>query len=104
MLAAANAIRDYVSRGRGAFDAESALRDAILYQIIVIGEAAKAACAADETIVGLVPDVEWSPWARMRDRLTHQYWATDEEIVWSTACHDVEALRQALTTALDRLG
>ena len=32
-------------RGRDAFDADPAVRDAILYQIIVLGEAAKAALA-----------------------------------------------------------
>jgi uncharacterized protein with HEPN domain len=103
MVSAANAIADYVARGKGAFESDATIRDAILYQIIVIGEAAKAAVAADAALATDVPTVEWSLWARMRDRVTHQYWATDQEIVWLTALHDVPALRSALGEAIARL-
>jgi uncharacterized protein with HEPN domain len=61
-----------VARGRDTFDRDSALRDAIVYQIIIIGEAAKAVVAADKDIPRDVPEVEWSSWARMRDKVTHQ--------------------------------
>jgi uncharacterized protein with HEPN domain len=103
MIAAADAIRTYTGRGRETFETDSTVRDAILYQIIVIGEAAKAAIAADATIGAEVPQVEWSLWAKMRDRITHQYWATDHEIVWSTAVNDVPELHTVLTKALSRL-
>jgi uncharacterized protein with HEPN domain len=103
MIGAADAIASYVRRGRAAFDGDSTVREAILYQIIVIGEAAKAVVAADDTIAPAVPTVEWSLWAKMRDRITHQYWATDHEIVWSTAARDVADLRADLMKALLRL-
>jgi len=41
--------------------------------------------------------------ARMRDRVTHRYWATDPEVVWSTASRSVPELRQELLGALERL-
>jgi uncharacterized protein with HEPN domain len=100
MIAAADAIGAYTERGRAAFDSDSTIRDAILYQIIVIGEAAKAAVAADSSIATDIPKVEWSLWAKMRDRVTHQYWATDREIVWSTAENGVPALRKELAEAV----
>jgi uncharacterized protein with HEPN domain len=100
MIAAADAILSYTNRGRSAFENDSTVRDAILYQIVVIGEAAKAVVAADETIAAEISSVEWSLWAKIRDRITHQYWATDREIVWSTATHDVPALRANLLRAL----
>lgn len=103
MAAAADAIAKYTARGRAAFDNDSTIRDAILYQIGVIGEAAKAVTAADSTMEAEIPAVEWSLWAKMRDRLTHQYWATDNEIVWSTASQDVPHLRSELEKATDRL-
>jgi uncharacterized protein with HEPN domain len=103
MIAAANAIRTYTDRGREAFETDSTVRDAILYQLVVTGEAAKATIAADATIGAEVPTVEWSLWAKMRDRITHQYWATDHEIVWSTAVNDVPELQTLLTEALARL-
>ena len=104
MLEAVEAIEQYASRGREAFDADPVLRDAILYQIVVLGEAAKSALAADSSIEAELPEVEWSPIARMRDRVTHHYWATDREIVWRTATESTAELRTALMAALKRLG
>jgi len=103
MVVAADAIAAYVARGRAAFDADPALRDAILYQIVVLGEAAKATLAADPSLESLFPGVEWRAMARMRDRVTHRYWATDPEVVWSTASRSVPELRQELLGALERL-
>ena len=103
MLEAADAIIAYTGRGRDAFDRDAALRDAILYQIVVLGEASKAALAADPSIGSALPEVEWTPIARMRDRVAHHYWATDREVVWATATVAVPDLRNTLTKALDRL-
>jgi uncharacterized protein with HEPN domain len=103
MAEAADAIASYVGRGRTAFESDPAIRDAILYQIIVLGEAAKAALAADPSLEAAYPAVDWSPVARMRDRVTHRYWATDREIVWSTASNAVWALRRAVGEALATL-
>lgn len=89
MAEAADAVGSYVARGRSAFDSDPAVRDAILYRIIVLGEAAKAALAADPAIASDFPAVDWSPVARMRDRIAHHYWSTDPDIVWTTASESV---------------
>jgi uncharacterized protein with HEPN domain len=104
MADAADSIGEYAARGRDAFESDPALRDAILYQIIVLGEPAKAALAADPSLETALPDVEWSPIARMRDRVIHHYWATDREVVWATATIAVPELRETLATILSRLG
>lgn len=101
MVSAADAIAAYVARGRPVFDADSAVREAIVYQIAVIGEAAKAVVAADPSVARDIPDVEWSLLARMRDKVTHQYWAVDPDVVWSTAQRDIPLIRQALARAID---
>ena len=103
MVEAAKSIARYCARGRATFDGDSAVRDAILYQIVVLGEAPKAVTSADPILASQLPEVEWSLLAKMRDRLTHQYWATDGEIVWSTATRDIPPLLTALTSALERL-
>jgi uncharacterized protein with HEPN domain len=79
------------------------VRDAILYQVVVLGEAAKAALQADPSLATELPEIEWSPLARMRDRVAHHYWATDREVVWATAATEVPALHETLTRALARL-
>jgi uncharacterized protein with HEPN domain len=68
MAEAAETIGAYVTRGRDAYDQDPAIRDAILYQVIVLGEAAEAALIADPSLERDLPEVEWSPIARMRDR------------------------------------
>lgn len=103
MIDAADAITAYAARGHKAFDTDPAIRDAILYQVVILGEAVKAALAADPSLESELPDVEWAPMARMRDRVTHRSWTTDREIVWSTATVAVPELRRALTAALSRL-
>lgn len=99
MVEAARAIESYTSRGRTAFDADPAIREAIVFQIIIIGEAAKAAVRADEATSSAVA-IEWSALARMRDKVTHQYWAIDTEIVWDTATREIPSIRRALEDAL----
>jgi len=103
MLMAAEAVGRYVERGRATFDADSAVRDAIVHQIEVMGEAAKAVLAADPSLEGELPGIEWSELARMRDKMIHQYWAVSAEIVWATAARDVPAIKAVLTKVLDRL-
>lgn len=102
MIEASDAISGYTMRGRDVFESDAAVRDAILYQIVVLGEAAKAVVKADAGLARDLSEIEWSSLARMRDRLSHRYWATDREIVWLTATHDIPDLRSALEAALKR--
>lgn len=102
MLQAAQAISKYVERGRQKFDDDEALRDAILYNMVVPGEAAKEAVRLHPDLQEELSEIEFSVIARMRDRLAHHYWATDREIVWSTASQDIPQLIAALQAALGR--
>ena len=103
MSEAVAAIEAYAARGRAAFDDDPAIGDAVLYQLIVLGEAAKAALAADPEIPTTLPAIDWSPMARMRDRVAHHYWATDRDVVWATMTTAIPELRRALGDALQRL-
>ena len=104
MVGAARSIESYTARGRDVFDTDSAIRDAILYQIVVLGEAAKAVVRADVELADELSEVEWSLLARMRDRVAHRYWETDHDIVWATATTDIPTLRRMLSTVVERLG
>lgn len=108
MQEAVAAIAAYTARGRAAFDLDPAIRDAILFQLVILGEAAKAARAMLGAEAGLAAraeawGIEWSPIARMRDRVAHHYWSTDPEIVWATATTAVPALAAPLEAALREL-
>ena len=104
MIDAGTSIEAYTSRGRAAFDTDSAVQDAILYQIVVLGEAAKAVVRADADLANDLSEVEWSLLAKMRDRVAHRYWETDRELVWATATKDIPELKTTLVAAVDRLG
>ena len=86
-----------------AFDTDPAVRDAILYQLVVLGEAAKAALAAAPALATTYPSVDWRPIVRMRDRVAHHYWATDRDVVWATATIAVPELRAVVTAALEEM-
>src|SRR5216684_6215694 len=103
MREAADTIIAYTTRGREAFEATR--RSATPSSI-------KSSCWARlrrrrsppiHTVESALPEVEWSPIARMRDRVAHHYWATDRDVVWATATVAVPELRAALATALARL-
>jgi uncharacterized protein with HEPN domain len=68
-----------------------------------VGEAAKAVVAADPSLEGELPQIEWSLLAKMRDRVTNQYWAIDRAIVWATAEKDIARIRDLLRAAFDDL-
>jgi uncharacterized protein with HEPN domain len=83
MLDAALEIADFLE-GRERLDLfndrKLALSIVALYQIL--GEAAQKVSPefrADH------PEIEWSPMARMRDRITHGYFDIDYDIIWDTS-------------------
>lgn len=104
MSAAAGAVAGYVARGRAAFDADPAVVDAVLYQLVVLGGAAEAALQADPSLRARFPEVPWSPMARVRARAAHHYYKLDREVVWDTARAAVPAAGAAIRAALGALG
>lgn len=102
IVTACQQIASYVARGRVAYDADPAILDALVFQLITIGEAAKALQQAgfDERF----PELPWSAMARTRDRIAHHYFRLDREIVWDTVTKDIPALAPGAVAALASLG
>jgi uncharacterized protein with HEPN domain len=42
------------------------------------------------------PHLDWSGFARMRDRTTHGYWSVDYRIVWDTVIEEIPVLREQI--------
>lgn len=97
MLDAMAAIVEYTQGGRSAFLANPMIRDAVLRNLEVLGEAAKN--VPDEFRVRH-PEIEWSRIAGLRDVLIHRYFGIDYGTVWDTVAQRVPALRRQVERIL----
>jgi uncharacterized protein with HEPN domain len=76
---------------------EPVVIEAVLYNLIVISEAAKS---VEAEVRAQVEDVPWSGYAGLRDLLAHQYFRVRKEIVEETIRNDLPGLEGAVTTLL----
>lgn len=76
---------------------------AVLYEIVVIGEAANRLSREFQTKHS---EIAWKDIIGMRNILTHQYDKVDSDVVWDVICQDIPEiialLRPLLATQTDR--
>ena len=68
-------------------------RDAVILQIIILGEAARNVSSIYQEEH---PEIPWSSIIGMRNMLVHQYFRTDIEVVWDTVKQDLPQLIKSL--------
>ena len=101
MLAAARRVIDHAAdRDRQALFADAKSRDAVLWNLLVLGEAAKN---VPDDVRASNPAIEWRRIAGFRDVLAHGYFGLDEDIVWDVVSSKVPELIAPLEEALQRL-
>lgn len=76
-------------------------QSAVLYQMIVIGEAVKR---LSFELRRRHPEIPWAPMAGMRDHLIHGYDIVDWDEVWRTATRDVPDLLNKMEPFLPQEG
>ena len=73
---------------------------AVVRCIEVIGEATKK---IPRTLKDKHQGTPWKKMAGMRDRLIHEYFGIDVEILWKTAREDIPSLKQSIQNILESL-
>jgi uncharacterized protein with HEPN domain len=72
---------------------------AVLRALEIIGEATKN---LSKELKSEQPDVQWSDIAGMRDRLIHQYFGVNLELVWTTVKKSVPELEKQISEMLEK--
>lgn len=86
---------------RAALFADSKTRDAALWNLLVLGEAAKR---VPDDIRARHPEIEWKKIAGFRDVLAHGYFGLDEDILWDILENKIPVLHGDLKRTLGDLG
>jgi uncharacterized protein with HEPN domain len=81
------------------FLGDETLRRAFVRSLEVIGEAAKT---VPEDFRAAHPAIEWRAMAGMRDRLIHDYFGVDFELVWDVVQTRIPEVRTQLAAVLER--
>lgn len=96
---AAGRVRGYLAgASRQTFESDARTRDAVYFNLEVIGEAVKK---LPPSLLACHENVDWSGFARMRDVLAHQYFGVDLDIIWQAVTEELPSLETAVRKLLE---
>lgn len=104
MLEAVRLVRGYTDGlGKTDFLADKKTQQAVVLNILVIGEAATKIADEFPKLVAQHPDVRWKDMRGMRNRMAHGYFDINLDIVWETVQQSLPVLEQQLLDILKRV-
>ena len=99
ILDAIEAIESYSVSRYDEFLADTKTQDAILYNLIIIGEAANQISDEFQEKHNKIP---WSAMIGTRNIIVHGYDQVKLQIVWEILQRDIESLKSEITKVLDK--
>lgn len=100
ILEAGRRIAEYLAEGRERFDRDELVQVWVVHHIGIIGEAAAKLSSDLRSGHGEVP---WADMVAMRNKLVHDYFGIDLDVVWNTASRDIPTLMRSIEGILDEL-
>ena len=94
-------IVEYTAIEKEAFFADRKTQDAVVRNLEIIGEAAKR---VSPRLKAAYPDIAWKPIAGMRDKLIHDYFGVNVQLVWDVVDRDLPGLYEKVKDLLKTLG
>lgn len=67
--------------------------DAVVRNLEIIGEAARN---IPENLIEEYPDIPWNSMVSMRNKIMHEYFGVDTEILWKTIKDDLPPLKKQI--------
>lgn len=93
-------ISAYTTGGRDAFMKDRKTQDAVVRNLEIIGEAAKGVSPG---LKKAHPEVPWKRIAGMRDKMIHEYFGVNLDLVWGAVERDVPTLKSQIESLLRQL-
>ena len=105
MLTAAREILGFIEGlDQETFLADRRTQQAVVMNLLIIGEAAAKIMDAEPAFVRAHPEVAWRSMRGMRNRMAHGYFETNYELVWETVGADIPRLVARLSDILGNTG
>jgi uncharacterized protein with HEPN domain len=101
ILQAIAQIEQYTIEGRAAFEQDNLIQDGVLYQFVIIGEAARAMSTQLREKNLYVP---WAEMVAMRNILVHRYYEVNLSPIWLVVEQNLPELKGKIEAILQGLG
>jgi len=90
-------ILSYTTGGRQAFLVDARTQDAVIRNLEVMGEAVKS---LSESLKARHAEIPWRRIAGMRDKMIHEYFGVNLQLVWDAIEHEVPRLKEKTAAIL----
>ena len=100
ILDAIDRIESFTGAGRAEFLESELLQNAVIWNIGVVGEAARQ---VSNWLRDAHPEVPWQEIIAMRNRLIHEYFNVDLELVWEVVARDIPSFKSQAEFILSEL-